>query len=470
MITLTAHGAAGEVTGSKHILAANGARILVDCGVFQGRREEAYAKNKSFPFPPSSITACVNTHGHLDHCGSYPLLVRQGFRGAILATPATRDVAELVMLDAARIQAHDAEFLQKQQRRNPQPWRKIYPPLYSEDDVQRALSQYIPVAYGGSRPLDGDVTASLHDAGHIVGSASVRLEIRQNDRTVAVGFTGDLGRKNMPIIRDPDPLPPVDHLVCESTYGDRLHDPIETAEEELAAVVRETAAKGGRVIIPAFAVERTQELIYFLHRLHDAHRIPALPVFVDSPMAVSATGIFRAHPECFDRETVEQFSGANDSPFAFDSLHYVTDVNDSKKLNDLRVPCIVISASGMCEAGRILHHLALGVGDPRNTILVVGFMGAHTLGRALADKNSEVRIFGEPHRVQARVKIINAFSAHADYREIGEYILGLDHARLKAVFLVHGEANAQAALQKHLTSIGVSRVEILAAGRSVTLD
>lgn len=469
MITLTSHGAAEEVTGSKHLLETEHARILVDCGVFQGHREEAHRKNSTFPFSPYSVLAAVNTHGHLDHCGAYPLLVKEGFAGDILATSATRDLASLVMMDSARIQAYDARFLDKQQRRNPTPWRKVYPPLYDDRDVQAALSQFVTTAYGRPYPIAPGVTATLYDAGHILGSSLVHMEIQNGRTSLSVGFTGDLGRKKTPILQDPQLLPPVDYLVCESTYGDRLHDELGTAEEELAQVVRNTAAHGGRVIIPAFAVERTQELVYFLNRLHRAGRIPSIPVFVDSPMAVSATAIFKAHPECFDAETAREFSDNGSSPFAFDSLTYVTDPEESKKINDLSVPCIVIASAGMCEAGRILHHLVQGIGDHRNTILIVGFMAENTLGRALADKRPEVSIFGEKHAVRARVKILNAFSAHADYREIGQYVKALDASRLRGVYLVHGEPGAQSALRSHLLENGVPRVEILKAGAAVSL-
>ena len=470
MLKITSYGAAEEVTGSKHLLETTNARVLVDCGLFQGRREETHEKNAAFSFAPYSLYACVNTHGHLDHCGAYPLLVKDGFQGEILATSATRDISGLVMQDSARIQAQDARFLEKQQSRNPQPWRTVYPPLYDDKDVEAALKQFVGVSYGRDYALAPNIHATLYDAGHILGSALVRFEIFEGPQPVAIGFTGDLGRKNLPLLKDPETLPPVDYLVCESTYGDRLHDPIGTAEDELAEVIRDTAAKGGRVIIPAFAVERTQELIYFLHRLHDAGRIPSLPVFVDSPMAVSATAIFKTHPECLDAETVRQFLDNGQSPFAFDNLKYVTDAESSKKINDVSMPCIIIASAGMCEAGRILHHLVQGVGDPRNTILIVGFMAENTLGRALADKKPEVRIFGERHAVKARVKILNAFSAHADYVEIGEYVKALDQSRLKRVFLVHGEPSAQAHLAEYLKGLGIVSVDILKAGVSVELS
>ncbi len=469
MVTLTSFGAAEEVTGSRHVLETDQVKVLVDCGLFQGRREEAHEKNRRFPFNPSSLFASVNTHGHLDHCGTYPLLVKEGFSGDILSTPATRDIASLVMMDSARIQAYDARFLDKQQSRDPKPWRKVFPPLYDEENVKAALHQYVTVAYRRSYSLAPGVVVTLYNAGHILGSSLVHMEVHSEGKVLSVGFTGDLGRKGLPILRDPEGLPPLDYLVCESTYGDRLHDEIEFAEEELAQVVRNTVEAGGRVLIPAFAVERTQELIYCLHRLHDAGRIPPVPVYVDSPMAVSATAIFRAHPECYDRETVEAFLSRNESPFSFGSLSYITDAEASKALNSRKGPCVIIATSGMCEAGRILHHLLHGLSEPRNTVLIVGFMAQNTLGRALADKRPEVRIFGERHSVRARVKILNAFSAHADYREIGEWILAQDRGRLKGVFLVHGEPTAQTALARHLDGLGVHPVTALRPGVSMAL-
>ncbi len=469
MLTLTSFGAAREVTGSKHLLDTGEARLLIDCGVVQGRREEAHAKNVDLPFDARSVTASLNTHGHLDHCGSYPLLAKRGFRGRIWATGATADVARLVMEDSARLQAADARFLEKRQLRNPAPWRKVFPAIYDDQDVERAARLYRAVEYG--RPFEPapGLTATLHDAGHILGSACARIEIATPRGPVAVGFTGDLGRVNTPILRDPERLGPVDWLVSESTYGDRVHDEAAFARDELAEVVNQALAKGGRVLIPAFAIGRTQELIVHLHRLCEEGRIPPVPVFVDSPMAVSATQIFRDHPECYDAETIERFLDQGESPFAFDNLRYVRTPQESKALNDLKVPCIIVSASGMCEGGRILHHLRWGLPDPRNTVVIVGYMGEHTLGRALADRRREVRVFGEPVEVRARVKILNAFSAHADRDELGRWIAGLDRTRLKGVFLVHGEPRAQEGLTEHLLGLGIPRVEALQEGVTVEL-
>ncbi len=470
MAQIVSYGAAGEVTGSKHLLDTGQARILVDCGMFQGRREEARTKNETFGFDPRHLTACLSTHGHLDHCGLYPRLVAQGYAGEIVSTPATRDVAGLVMLDAAKIQGQDAAYLRKRQRKDPQEWRKVYEPLYDAADVRRALDRFVTVSYHRPFQIADDVTVTMFDAGHILGSATARFEIRTGSKELAVGFTGDLGRKGTPILRDPEPLPALDWLVCESTYGDREHEPLCDGEEQLGEIVRETAARGGRLVIPAFAVGRTQEIVYLLHRLYDAGKVPSIPVFVDSPMAVSATAIFRAHPECFDQETIDEFLDQGESPFGFDRLRYVRRAEDSKRINDLHGPCIIVSSSGMAEAGRVLHHLKQTIGDPKSTILFVGFQAAHTLGRRLVEGVREVRIFGEPHTVRAEVRSLGCFSAHADYREIGEWVARLDSSRLRGILLVHGEPAAQQHLVEYLKTQGVRRVEALAPGKPVDLD
>jgi len=466
---LTAFGAAREVTGSKHLLDTGHSRILLDCGVFQGHREQARAKNEVLPFDARAISACVNSHGHLDHCGSYPLLVKQEFKGTILSTDATVEVARLVMMDSARIQVSDARYLEKRQRKEPRADRKVVLPIYDESDAQTAAARFRGTKYHTPVGVSSDVTVTLHDAGHILGSSIVRLDVAGEGGRETVVFTGDLGRVNMPILRDPEALGGADWLVCESTYGNRVHDDIAFAEDELAEVIRETAAKGGRVIIPAFAIGRTQELVYHLHRLYNDGKIPNIPVFVDSPMAVSATDIFKRHPECYDIETVRDFLDRDDLPFTFPTLKYITDVEDSKRLNGMRMPCVIVSASGMCEGGRVLHHLLNGVGDSRNTILIVGFMAENTLGRALADKKPEVRIFGDTYWVKARVKIMNAFSAHADRVELGQWIKAADLSRLKGVFLVHGEPKAQDQLKADLLGLGIRRVEALEMAKPVVL-
>ena len=461
-VSFTSYGAAREVTGSKHMLNVDGHDYLIDCGMFQGRREETYKRNRVLPFDPVSLRAVVLSHGHFDHCGNLPSLTRLGFDGNIYATPATRDIANLIMMDSAHIMAKDYEWLRKKEA-----GKMAYQPIFEERDVLRTVDQFVTVGYGREFPLDGDMKCQFLDAGHILGSSVVVLTLpaAEGRDELKIAFTGDLGRPGMPILRDPEPLPDVDYIICEGTYGDRLHDPIEDAKEQLGEVIRETAAKGGKVVIPSFAVGRTQELVYFLHLLKDEQKIPDLDIFVDSPMAVNATGIFRVHQECYDEETHQAFLDHHKNPFGFEGLHYTSDVSESKAINNRPDPCIIISSSGMCEAGRILHHLKNNITDSKNTILIVGFMAANTLGRAIADRKPEVSIFGNKMPLKARVKILNTFSAHADYRDITEYVGGVDASRLKKVFLVHGEDDALTHLKGELEGIGVRAVEIVEAER-----
>ena len=461
-------GAAGEVTGSRHILEADGERLLVDCGAFQGRRKEADEKNRRGVSEPERIDSVLLTHAHFDHCGMLPLLVKRGCRANIFATPATRDLAALIMMDSARIQARDAEYLAKQAAKRGE--RFDWKPLYDEEDVIRATGQFMTVSYNRPFVLSRTMKAEFFDAGHILGSAMAHCTATDGSgRSVRIGFTGDLGRKNKPIIRDPDGLPPVEYLVVEGTYGDRLHESAVDAMDRLAEAVKRTAGRGGKLLIPAFAVERTQELVFFLHLLADAGKIPSLPIWVDSPMAANATGIFQIHPECYDRETNEAFIKHHKNPFGFNGLKFAQSVQESKALNDLPGPAVIISSDGMCEAGRIQHHLIHNVGDPRATILIVGYMAADTLGRAIKERRSELRIHDGIHRLRAEVEEINAFSAHADHREIGEWMGRLDRSALKRVFLVHGEPAALAAQEKYLNGLGYKDVVIVKQGERYEL-
>ena len=462
-ISLQCFGAAREVTGSKHLLTLdNGVRLLLDCGEFQGRRAEAATKNREFPFPPGKIDAVLLSHGHLDHSGALPMLVKQGFDGPIHTTPATRDIAGLIMRDSAHIMQKDNEWLLKKEK-----GKKAYPPLYDENDVVQTLEQM--ETHGYHRPFEvaPGVTAEFYNSGHILGSAMIVLTVAGAAGTapLKIAFTGDVGRRGLPIISDPEPLSAVDCLICEGTYGNRLHEPMDDAKRQLAEVIRETARKGGKIIIPAFAVGRTQELIYLLHLLKDEQAIPDLDIFVDSPMAVNATGIFEAHPECYDEETRQAFVAHHANPFGFNGLKYVTDVEESKAINTRLDPCIIISSSGMCEAGRILHHLKNNVGDPRSTVLIVGFMAQNTLGRALADKRPVVKIFGNPYPVRARVKILNTFSGHADWQDLLALVGALDRQRLRQLFLVHGESDALESLRDRLQSAGAPPVLIPEPGQ-----
>jgi metallo-beta-lactamase family protein len=464
---LYSQGAAQEVTGSKHILDTGRSKIMVDCGSFQGRRRESEEKNRSWIPETDELDAVLLTHGHFDHCGLLPLLCKKGFTNNIYATAATRDIANIIMMDSAKIQARDAEYLRKQAEKRGEQFN--WEPLYNEEDALQATRQFVTLSYERQIYAAPDISIRFYDAGHILGSSSVYCEVNNGGTTMRIGFSGDVGRKNKPIIRDPVPIPPVDYLVLESTYGDRLHEDVSDIMEELGRIVRETAERGGKIIIPAFAVERTQDIIYYLHLLSDQKKIPQLPIFIDSPMAVNATSIFRVHPECYDAETREAFLRHHKNPFGFNSLRYVDSVAESKEINKLSGPAIIISASGMCEAGRIVHHLLHTIAEAKNTVLIVGYMAAHTLGRRIRDREKEVRIFGNTIPLRARVEEIRALSSHADYSEMGEYVRKLDLEKLKTIFLVHGEEGPQRHFQKYLLDLGAADVQIVQYGEEYEL-
>src|SRR5579872_5335952 len=439
---LTFWGAARTVTGSMHQLEADGRRYLLDCGMYQGHRKEAEQRNRHFPFPAQAIDAVILSHAHIDHSGNLPLLVKNGFGGPIYATPATIDLARAMLRDTAHIQEKDAEFLNKRHQRAGQP---AVEPLYTTEDAQKTIPLFRPLPYYTPMDLSG-LNCRFYDAGHILGSANMQLTCSDSGKEIRLLFSGDVGRPLQPIIRDPDPAPEADYLIMESTYGGRTHEPQASAKEKLAQVIQRTAARGGRVIVPAFAVGRCQQLVLLLRELTDEGRLPKIPIFVDSPLAVEVTKVFREHPECFDEETLKHVTDGND-PFGFRRLTYIREASESKKLNDLHVPCVIISPSGMCEAGRILHHLRHNLEDPRSTILITGFQAENTLGRKLVDKWPEVKVFGDPMRVRAEIASLQALSAHADQGELVKWMEPLAGS-VKKIFLVHGENNAPAALQK----------------------
>jgi metallo-beta-lactamase family protein len=451
-IKLSSFGAAREVTGSTHLLSIDNKKLLMDCGLFQGKRFPTEERNRIFNFDPKDISSVVLSHGHCDHCCRLPYLGMLGFEGNVFATPATRDIAGLVMADTAHILEKDFEWLKKKKADYP------YGPLFRIRDVLKILDQFITLSYRRTFNVMDSVKCTFYNAGHIIGSAMPVLEIGDGKR---IAFTGDLGRKGTPIIHDPEYLPAVDYLMCEATYGNRLHDPIEDACRQLASVIKETVERGGKIIIPAFAVERTQDLIYYLHVLNNARKIPKIDIFVDSPMAFNATSIFRVHQECYDENIHEQFLIQNKNPFGFENLHYTTNVEESKRLNENKNPCIIISSSGMCEAGRILHHLKNNIEDPRNTILIVGYMAEDTLGRRIVERQPEVKIFGQPYHLNAKVKILNTFSAHADYNDLIDFVKHLDLQRLKKIFLVHAEDDALEQMKKRMLDVGVREVQIV---------
>jgi len=462
-------GAAEEVTGSKHVLEIDGKSYLIDCGAFQGSRAEADRKNRNFGIAEDRIESVVLTHGHFDHCGLLPLLTKRGYKGNIYATPATRDIASLIMMDSANIQARDAKYLKSQAQKKGEKFD--WTPLYTEQDAITAVSQTVGVSYNRPILIGDGVSLEFHDAGHILGSAIGHIKIKKGSEELNILATGDLGRKGKPIIRNPAiPQVAADYIILESTYGDRQHESTDDAMEKLAAIAKRVYDKKGKILIPSFAIERTQELVYYFHLLVDDGIIPEIPIFVDSPMATNATTIFQVHPECYNEEIKQAFIRHHKNPFGFNSLHFTTSVQESKALNDHEGPLIIISADGMCEAGRIQHHLIHNIQDPNTTIMTVGYMAENTLGRRIRNREKEVKIHGEWFKVNAHVEEINAFSAHADYKETLEWLKEVDTTKLKGILLVHGEKKAQAFMKKYLEENGYPNVQIVQYGKTYNLS
>lgn len=457
-------GAAREVTGSAHLVHINGKTILLDCGLFQGRRAEVGAKNRTLPFAVDRIDAVVLSHAHIDHAGRLPFLVKEGYRNEIHCTAATRDLCEVMLADSAHIQERDADFLARHRK-------EAIEPLYTLRDVSTALTQFTPHRYHDQFTVIPGVSARFTDAGHILGSASVALEWEEDGRTRRLGFSGDVGRAGLPIIRDPEPLERLDWVIAESTYGDRDHASIDTARDDLARIVTETASRGGRILIPAFAVGRTQELLYDLHELARAGRIPRIPIVIDSPLATEATAVFRENTSVFDTSEalVRRTAGSGDSIFDFEMVQFTPSVDDSKAMMRRTGPMIVIAASGMVESGRILHHLAHSAPDPRSTVLIVGFQAEHTLGRRIVERQATIKVFGEQVPLRARVEVLNGYSAHADRSEMQGWLEAVraSSPELEDVFLVHGEARAQDAFAARLETRGF-RVHCPRPGTDVT--
>jgi len=470
---LTFWGAAQTVTGSMHELTHRGERFLLDCGLYQGRRRDAFAKNSTFPFPASSVKAVLLSHAHTDHAGNLPTLVKNGFTGPIWANAATTDLCQAMLRDSAYLQERDAEFIA---RRNAKRHRlevdgqdlEIVAPLYGIKDAEQALEQFqVLESANAVHEVSDGLLCQRFDAGHMLGSTAMVIEATDGGKRTRLAFSGDVGRAGLPIIRDPEKMPPADYLIMESTYGNRLHEQNEAVEDKLAAVIKRTAERGGKVIVPAFAVGRTQQLVLMLHNLMKQGRLPSIPIFVDSPLAVNVTEVFRRHPECFDDQIVQYLKSGED-PFGFARLKYVREVADSKALNDLRGPVVIISASGMCEAGRILHHLRNNIGDPRNTVLITGYQGENTLGRKIVDKAPEVNIFGEPFRLRAEVVKLNELSGHADQLELMAWMKPMVGS-LKRVFLVHGELLPATTLAKLIEEEYHIPVTVGARGESFDL-
>jgi len=458
-------GAARTTTGSMYLLEIQGKRLLLECGLYQGRRAESIARNTTFPFDPAAIDAVILSHAHIDHSGNLPNLCKRGFNGDIYCTFATRDLASIMLVDSAHIQESDARFLNKRLAGKGQP---PVEPLYTAADADKAIKQFIAAGYDRPvRACDG-VTVTFRDAGHILGSAQVVLDLEEAGRKLRFLFSGDLGRGNDPILRDPVPVDGVDMLQIESTYGTREHEDKTADKGKALKLVLETAKKGGKVIVPAFAIGRTQQFVYELHKLRLEQKLPPVPTYVDSPLAVNATEIHRLHPECFNEETYK-FLREVANPFEMQNLTYVRDAMESKRLNGLNGPAIIISASGMAEAGRILHHLRFGLGDSRNLILFIGYCAENTLGAALMAGKSPVNIFGEPHEVRARIASADYLSGHADRSELLDHVRDRVTGNLQKIFIIHGEEKESLGLASDLRKLRPN-AEVLAPERGQSVD
>ena len=457
----------GDVTGSRHIVHTEHAHILLDCGLFQGRRSETIERNRDLGFRARNVDVMVLSHAHIDHSGALPHLYRQGFRGPIYCTPATRDLCAAMLEDSAEIQAQDAAYINRKIEKDGADMKPVEP-LYDQEDVVGTLELMVSVPYHRSQRIAEGVSLTYYDAGHVLGSAMVALDVDVVGERRRLVFSGDLGRRNVPLLRDPEIPPGASCLLMESTYGDRIHAPIEQMEDELQDVIARTIGRGGKVIVPSFALERAQEVIYALKQLKDQGRLPDIPVYVDSPLTVKLTDVFRIHPDCFDREA-RKILIEGDSPFDFDGLRYVSSVEDSKAIDRNDEPSVIISASGMCEFGRVVHHLVATIEDRKNTVLIVGYQAQHTLGRRLVEQRQRVRIFGMERERHAEVAVLNGFSAHAGQDDLLEYAEAVRSAGpLRHVVLVHGEDRPRNALRALLEERGFPSV--LTPSRGERLD
>lgn len=451
------------MTGSRHLFEINKNKILFDCGLFQGgKRGEADKKNREFLFDPKEIKALVLSHAHIDHAGIIPRLVKLGFKGFIHSTAITKELVELLLLDSVKIQKQDARYSGRHLN------RKIEP-LYNEVDVRKAVSLFVVHSYHDEfKPIKG-ATIEFFDAGHVLGSAITLANFNEASRNLKLIYTGDLGRKNLPILNDPEQVEKGDVLITETTYASHLHESNLQAKQEIEWIINDVVGRGGKIIVPGFSLERTQELVYILNQLYQEKKIPPVPVFVDSPLSTKISKVFMRHPEAYDKETAQEFLQKKKSPFYFDSLKYITDKEDSQKLNSFKKSCIIISASGMCEAGRIVHHLKFNVSDAKNLILVVGYMAKGTLGRQLVEKQNYVYILGEKYPLRAQVVVLNSFSAHADKPELLEFAGNIKG--LKKIFCVHGEETESLVMRDNLYNINkfTGKVEVPRLGETFIL-
>jgi metallo-beta-lactamase family protein len=461
-------GAARCVTGSKHIIRTARTTLLLDCGLVQGKRRESISLNRSLGLDARAIDAVVLSHAHIDHSGALPLLVKNGFDGSVYATPATRDLCAAMLADAASIQYSDARYINKLIERDHVDMDHV-DPLYEDRDVVKVLERMVSIPYHRRQIIAPGVYVTFYDAGHVLGSAVTAIDVEEDGVHKRVVFTGDLGRQHMPILKDPEVAPDASVLITESTYGDRLHEPIEAMEEQLLAVIQRTYQRGGKVIVPSFSLERAQEVIFVLRKLERRGLLPKMPCYVDSPLTVKITDIFKLHPECYDEETRGLVSG-KESPFEFRELGYVTEQEDSKALSASNEPAIIISASGMCEGGRVVHHLKSTIESEKNTVMLVGYQAQHTLGRRIQERRKRVRIFGVERDLRAEVAVLSGFSAHADQRDLLHYAdLTRAQGNLRDIVLVHGEEVAMNELRERLLGAGHTRVHAPGRGDRITV-
>jgi metallo-beta-lactamase family protein len=462
---LTFHGAAQEVTGSAHILTISGKNILLDCGLYQGKRKEAFEKNRQFAYDPTVIDAVLLSHAHMDHSGNIPTLVKKGFKGKIYCTDATADLCRIMFRDCAHIQELDVAYVNKKRTKQ---GKNLFEPLYTEPEADKAEEQLEPLPYGKTFSPSEGVEVSFHDAGHILGSAFTVMDVRENGFRGRIMFTGDIGRRDIPILKDPEIISDIDYLITESTYGTRKHPAATNVKEKLQGLINQICRTKGKIIIPAFSIGRTQYVVYLLNKLYVEGKICTIPVYVDSPLSSAATEIYSRHEECWDKDAKSFLLNAG-KPFSFQGLRYTESVEESKQLNNMSGPMIIISASGMAEAGRILHHLKNNIGDARNIILIVGYMAEHTLGKRLVEKAKTVKIFGEEYERKAQIEIIGALSAHADRDEMLEYFRSCGPRHIKHTFCVHGEPDVLGPFSDSLRQIGMQSVSAPMPGESYEL-
>ncbi|MDR0969050.1 MAG: MBL fold metallo-hydrolase [Lentimicrobiaceae bacterium] len=461
-------GATREVTGSKHLITTDqGKKILLDCGMFQGKGLETDAMNRDTIVDPADVDHIILTHAHIDHSGLIPYFYKEGFRGSVICTHSTRDLCAIMLMDSAFIQENDTIWFNKKRAHQGLP---PVQPIYTQKDVQHCMELFITTSYNRKFYIDNNIRVKFNNTGHMLGSAVATIEIEDFNYVKRIAYTGDVGRDNDYLLKNPNAFPQCDYLLTESTYGNRLHQTSEGAEEKLLQIVHHTCIeKRGKLIIPSFAIGRTQEVVYLLHKFRIAGKLPNIPIYVDSPLAVNATEIFRLYTDLLNDDVAQLMQKEND-PFGFDRLHYIKSVNDSKKLNTTNEPCIIISASGMMEAGRIKHHLANNISNPRNSVLAVGYCAPETLGAKILRGDSEVSIFGTKYEVKAAIYEIDTFSGHADYEELTYYLLCQDPKKIRKTFLVHGEYEAQKFLAKHLKNNRFENIEIPKHGDIFELD